>query len=119
MSYLTDIESGKVYGAMVRGPLAAPYSLAQLIAAGLIGLTPVDPLKSAEWPATGAVAFRARYEYTWTAEDMTNPPIVLAAVLDNPPRKLLFAAPWSLPAGFPMTEGMQIAVPIFLTVQPE
>jgi hypothetical protein len=117
LSFLNDIQSGNVFGAMVRGPVAAPYSLTQLVAAGLVGFVSIDPIKSAEWVATGAVAFRARFVYTWALADAINPPVVLCAVLGSPPNKLLFAAPWSLPPGFPVSVGDTIAIPIFLTAE--
>lgn len=118
MTLLEAIESGNVFGAMVRGPIAPPYTLTQLVAAGLHGIAPIDPIKSSEVAAVNIITFRARFTYTWSEEDDVNPPAVLAAVLGDPPTMLLFAASWSVPAGFVPDVGAEFAVPIFLSIQP-
>jgi hypothetical protein len=117
LSFLAEIQSGNVFAAMIRGPVAPPWSLSLLVAAGLHGLAPIAPVKSAESLVTGAIAFRARFEYQWTVDDVTNAPIVLAAFLGSPPTKLLFAGAWALPAGYPIAVGDRIAIPIFLSAQ--
>jgi hypothetical protein len=117
MSFLDDITSGNCYAAFVRGPLTPPFTLAGLVAAGLVGFSHIEPIESAEWQATGAKAFRARFEYQWTNEDSDNVPVVLASFLGSPPTRLLWAATWSFPSGYVVSVGTIIAVPIFFTVQ--